>query len=500
MPGQGFSRPEVPVSPVVFFGKPAHAEHPFRRPLDQHFHGSIHEMVGGAVLVFRFERDLVNLGGIFQGGLPVPAELVAHRKEGDVGGVPAPDPVAVAVMKIGLIAQDRGPGQVFQEGHFFRIHRMRTVQHPAFGPVTFPGHPKLLSVGEADFPDGEFVAGEGAGFVARHQGAASQPFDGGQAADDHAPPGHARRADGQGHGQGHRQAFRNGRDGQSHPEEKHLREAVPVSEDAQKSHQERRGQDGQGHHLAEPLHADDEGRFAFAGGHHVGGQAAHLGVPPRGHHDPFRPAAGDDGAGMHHVSAIPQGGGLGAGPGRVLEHGKRFPGQQRFVDFQAVGQEQAKVGGDPVARFDPDDVARNHFFGGDFVNLPVSFDGGADLEKFLQGLGALLRLPFLDSADEGVQPQNAGDKRGVDPVSQGQRNQGGDPQDVNEGTLELPQDNVPDLGRRLAGQGVGTDLLKTLLGLGLGQPAFRGLQTGDQVLPFAGVPLGGGVPVHNEFR
>jgi hypothetical protein len=124
---------------------------------------------------------------------------------------------------------------------------------------------------------------------------------------------------------------------------------------------------------------------------------------------------------------------------RTLLDGHRLTGQARLVDLQLATMEQPQVSGHFVARLQENDVAGDEDAGSHALRLPGSHDRRLAVERLGKGQNGLDGARFLEEADEGVREHDTEDHRGVDPLLQRGRDEGGSEQDVDEGLMELKE-------------------------------------------------------------
>ncbi len=442
------------------------------------------ERRGEAVL--GLERDGVDLGMALEGRGPRDAELVGEREQGDVGGVAAPDPVAVALVEVALVAKDGGAGEGEQRGALGQFRA--EPRHLASGREALAGDLEAPAAGEADLADGELVAGEGAGLVAGDERAAAEALDGAEAADDDAAPGQARARDGQRDGDGDGESLGDDGDDEGDAEEGHVGEVVVVERDADEGDDAGDEDRGQAEHAREAVEADEQRRAA-------GRRAEDVDREPPG----ARGLAGRDdqgggasadhgGAGVDHVQAVGQGRGFGAGPCRVLVHDERFAGQERFVGFEAGLGEEAGIGRDAVARFEPEDIAGDDVGGVHFADFAAALHRGTESEQLAESVGAALGAPFLEAADDGVQDHHGADEAGVGEVADGDREERGEGEDRDEGADELAEEDAPPRRGAGGGHAVGAVAGEACRGFGAGEPGGRGVERGEGLVGRDGVP------------
>ncbi len=231
--------------------------------------------------------------------------------------------------------------------------------------------------------------------------AGAESLDRRQAADDHVAPAHARHADRQGDGDRHGQALGNRRHGKADGGEEHLYE-IGARVDGDGAEQNDENHDDDPDPVGEALHADQQrgsGRLP----RHGARDPAELGVRRGGDDDSGRAPARHHRPRERQIDSIAQGRvALEDGTG-ILDHGKRFPGEQRLVDLDSPAAEQSQVRRDLAAGLESHHVAGHQLLGGELVLFAAAHDVGRRDDEVAQGLGAALGVVFLRRADRGVQ-------------------------------------------------------------------------------------------------
>ena len=176
------------------------------------------------------------------------------------------------------------------------------------------------------------------------------------------------------------------------------------------------------------------------------GDGAHLGAHPGRRHHQLGSPTGEAGVHVRHAGPLSQRHPL-AGPGGhrtgVLTDRLGLPGQRGLVDLHRFGNEQPTVGGQPVARFEQDQIAGyepSRVL--DPVPAAAAHPGGRH-EHVAQRLQAALRPTFLDKADGGIDEQHDGDDDGVLHIANRSGEQGSAEQDADEQAAELVQEAQP---------------------------------------------------------
>lgn len=152
-------------------------------------------------------------------------------------------------------------------------------------------------------------------------------------------------------------------------------------------------------------------------------------------------------------------------------HRYRFAGQRRFFHQQVLHADQAQVGWHLVAGYQQHDVAGHQALGIDFMAFTATQHHGVGREHAADGVQRVLRLAFLDEADDHVDQHGGKDHRGIDPMAEQGGDQGGDQHHVEQHVVELieqAQRRSTALRRR---QAVGAVALQAQFGFVLAETA-----------------------------
>jgi len=385
-------------------------------------------------------------------------------------------PLAVALLKRGLVAQGAGSGQLQDpRGDFRRQGLTRRIRDLPLVVVALSADLHALAIGQADPLEGLLVHRQGSGLVAGDQGAASQALDGHEATGDHLAVDHARGRDREGHGHGHRKTLGDRRDGHGHHQHEHLAGRHALPEDQPGAQESGEAQDDEADVMGKLLHPDQQGGLGRLGGDQRDRNAPHLGVDASAHGHADSPAAHHGGAGKGHVGAITDRSRL-IHDFQPLVHGKGFPGQEGLVDGQAIRAGQPQIGGDLAARLQEDHVPGNQLLGRDRHLVPVAQGLGLNLQHDLQGVGLLFGPELLVGPDGRVEEDHREDEDRVLVVLHRQRHPPRDQQDVDQGAGKLMEEDREQAGGLRSWQGVGPELLQALTRLVGGEPGRLGPQ------------------------
>ena len=193
------------------------------------------------------------------------------------------------------------------------------------------------------------------------------------------------------------------------------------------------------------------------------------------------------GAAEDHVVAVAERGLVVDRP-RVLGNRQAFAGQRRFRRLQRRRFDQARVGGNRVAFFDQDEIARDHFGGGNRPPLAAADDPGASRRHGAQRRDGRFGARLLQVADGRVEQHDGKDRdgfvgqRGVAlDEPERERDGRGDEEQDDEHVLELREEAPPPRHRRLRGELVAAVPLEPRRRFGVFQPAARiRAERGDQ--------------------
>jgi hypothetical protein len=83
----------------------------------------------------------------------------------------------------------------------------------------------------------------------------------------------------------------------------------------------------------------------------------------------------------------------------LLAHGHRFPGQQRFVDFEMIARDQHTVRGDAIALGQHDDVSASDLAAGDADTVAVAYHQRSGAREVAKRFERLLAASLLDDGD-----------------------------------------------------------------------------------------------------
>ena len=103
---------------------------------------------------------------------------------------------------------------------------------------------------------------------------------------------------------------------------------------------------------------------------------------------------------------------------RVLLDRHRFPRQRGLFDLEIDAFHEAHIGGDIVAGFQKNDVARNKLPGGNHDLVSVADDLGIGGGHLLQGGNGLFGLRLLNDPDHGIEGDDEDDRDCIDILAQ----------------------------------------------------------------------------------
>jgi hypothetical protein len=204
--------------PVTFRGAlpVAHRQHPLRCPLEVQQAVSVlvvmvqgdHELVGG------LEGDHVVAGIELADLLRIESALERRDDQRALGGISLQHPFAVAVMDLGVVAQQDAPQGLGEHRVLVRAHVLPLQREAPVGRVADAAHLEF-GIGGDDGLHRHLVAGERAGLVGADGGDRAQGLHRRQAADDGVARGHALHADGERDGHDGGQALGDGGHGEA---------------------------------------------------------------------------------------------------------------------------------------------------------------------------------------------------------------------------------------------------------------------------------------------
>ena len=176
------------------------------------------------------------------------------------------------------------------------------------------------------------------------------------------------------------------------------------------------------------------------------GHVPELGAHPGGHHRHLPAAVGDRGAHEGHVDLVAQRGRRAAGRRegrRGLLHRLRLPGQDRFLDAQIGGLDQASIRGHQVAGLQQHDVSRDKVMRRHLSHLACAPDAHQGHRQLFQSGHRLLGAILLDEAEDRVEHDDREDRDGIFDIADQRRDDRGDDQDQHQRAGELLQDDAP---------------------------------------------------------
>ena len=167
------------------------------------------------------------------------------------------------------------------------------------------------------------------------------------------------------------------------------------------------------------------------------GDRTEDGAAPRLDDDDSRRAAAHRRAEEHDVRP-PRERRIGGDDSRLLFHGERLPRHARLADEEVAGLEDPSVGGNQVPRREHQDVARHERVGVHGAFDAVAHDAAGERESLLQLLDRRGGAVLLIEAEQRGADHDREDDPGVHPLGEAERHRGGEDQDQNERTSDLP--------------------------------------------------------------
>ncbi len=482
---------------VVLVG--THGQHAFRGALDADEAASVAVVEAGGVAKLGLEGDRGDrLVGLEQRH-GIAGGLLSQALERDVGRVARPVPLRDAVFaprKTPLVGQRGGADQP-EQPWVLGNHDGTAVQHQlTLGLVTHATHVDTGPAGDHSF-HGDLVARERSGLVGGDHAAAAQGLDGGQVADHHPPPRHARDGHRQRHREGDRKAFRNSGDRERDRTQQHLGERLPARE-ADPDQEQREDECGCSQPAGEALHSPHERRRLRHHSRHLAGDLANLCARAGGHHQAHAAARRDEASGKGHVAALGHRDGGRKRRVRILFDRHGFARQEGLVTAQALRLDQPNVRRHPHAGLEQQQIARDDAFAVDVEGAPRPVHAGTGGHELGQGVHLALRAQLVHEADQRVDQEHGSDEGGVGQLPQEQRDARGHDQNVDQGALELANQDAQPRGRGRRLQAVRTVAREPRLGLLRIEPAGPGLEPLLDRARLEGVP--GELARHSGYR
>ena len=253
------------------------------------------------------------------------------------------------------------------------------------------------------------VLGERAGFVGTDHRDRTETLHRRQPPDQGSAAHHALGADGEGHRDHRRQALRHDRHCHG---ERHLQQVEQglTQEPAQQHHHGHQPQGSAHKGLGQAIEPLLQGCAFPAGRVEHGRDLAQLGVHASGAHHGYASAAHHFRALKHAIEPLQHWcAGLQHQFG-LLEHRCRFSGERRFLHAEIGHLQEASIGSDPVTGFDPDQITRHKLLAGQPLPEPIPAHLHQGLRQVAQRQQGLLRLAFLQIAQQGVEQHDHQDR------------------------------------------------------------------------------------------
>jgi len=295
-------------------------------------------------------------------------------------------------------------------------------------------HRKLLAL-RPQRPHAHPPLGQRAGLVGADHVGRAERLDRGQPLDQRPPPRHPSHADGQRQGDRRQEALGHVGDQQADREGRRVaeREAGDRAADGEEDNPggDRDRRDQQGHPV--DLHL----QRARLGAHPLRERrdAAELRAHPGREDDRLRLAAGAERSREDQVRRLQR---RHAGLGRAGQPRDRLrlAGQRRGVDLDRA-LDQARVGAQPVALVDQQQVPRHQLARVDLDPLAAAADARPRGQVLAQRLGRALGLQLLAEGEEGVEHDHRDDRRRQGEHPGGRREPGGEPEQQRQRVREL---------------------------------------------------------------
>src|SRR5262249_51287971 len=183
--------------------------------------------------------------------------------------------------------------------------------------------------------------------------------------------------------------------------------------------------------VSEPFDLAQQGRFQCADcSHHLVDPSQFCASSGCDHNTSATPG-GHKSSGESHTLAIANGSPLGYRLRRLIGW-ERLAGQRRLLRPQVFHFHQPEVRWNPITGFKKHDVARDQFFGRDDTSLAVAQSSRLPGQHVADGIEGLLRLAFLNEAENCINHDNAQDNCGIEPKAHHELDKPGSQQNVNE--------------------------------------------------------------------
>ena len=432
-------------------------------------------------------------------GEAVEIGLGGGHHQGPLGGIAQDLPAAVRLLlELGVAAEDTGLQQQIPAprrqaaGGTGRGGQVGGAEL-APGVVAVAAHRQGRGAA-AQFLHHLAVEGEGAGLVGADHRHRAQGLHRRQAADQGGALHHPLGADRQGHGDHRRQALRHDRHRHRQAHLQQIEQAL-AQQPAEGHHHGHQGEGGAHQHVGqaiEPLL--QRGGFPSRRVDHLG-DLAQFGLHARGGDHRLAATAHHLGALEQAVQTLQHRGGGFQHQGGLLGHRLRFSGEGRLPQAQLGHLQQAGIGGHPIARLHPDQVAGHQLLARQPLPDAVTAHGHQGLGHVAQGLQCLLGPAFLQVAQQGVEPhdQHDGDRILGEPLG-GESHRGGHgrhrQQHDQHHVAELVPEDAQIAAPRLELQPVRPQPGHPFGALGRGQPLGTGLQALKALFRGQGVPGG----------
>jgi len=310
--------------------------------------------------------------------------------------------------------------------------------------------------------DRHAVAGQGAGLVGAEHGDRAQRLDRRRAPDQCLVLGHPPRAQREEHREHHRELLRDGGDRQGQAGQDRVRQAAAARhEQGRHQHRGHQRQPGeQGHHA--PDFALHRGRLdvqAAQGDADLADLGARAGSGHFGH------AVAAD----HQRAGVDQRFFRGTADPALQRH--RFTGQQRFVDVQVGGVQQARIGGNPVAFGKQDDIAHHQFAGGHHARVAVAQHACTWATELAQGVQRAFGFLFLVDRQADHRQHRKAQQQGLAGIAEHQVDRGRSEQEQQHRLAQHAEHDGPVRAMLRSRQGV-----RAIAAQASGR--FRGVQAG----------------------
>ena len=335
--------------------------------------------------------------------------LARRHHQRPLGGVAKHLPPAVCLAERGVAREHGCPQQPLDADTLGGVlEGAPLAPQLALGPVAGAGDVGAPARGDRH-PNGHLVLREGAGLVGADDGGRTERLHRGQLADDHAPPGHPLRAQGEHDGGDRGEALRHGRHREGHRQQQHRHEGGHrthlLDEDDGHGHDQGDRDDDPAQEPSDVRELPLQRRLLRGRAAQQPGYGSNLGVGAGSGDDRATAAVADGRPAQDHVRAVAEAD-LDRDRRHVLRDRRALAGQRRLHRLQRHRLEDARVRGHGRALLDQQDVAGDETGGRHAAALAVAQHLGVGRREPAQRSKRLLGAALLHVAEGRVQEQH----------------------------------------------------------------------------------------------